>query len=73
MSFENTKWAFNSSENFSQYLKTIDTGMMLRSILEKQKPDLIFECEGDKWTITTITALKTYKTTFQPGVEFQDG
>jgi hypothetical protein len=34
---------------------------MLRSIVSATKPDIVVEVDGDNYTVTSITALKTIK------------
>ena len=45
--------------------------MMLRTIVAATKPDIIIEADGDVYTITTVTALKTIKVTFTLGQEYE--
>jgi hypothetical protein len=44
---------------------------MLRSIVAATKPDIIIEVDGDHYTITTVTALKTINVSFTLGQEYE--
>ncbi len=58
------KYTFASQENFEEYLKAEDIGMLKRNVLASTKPDIVVEVDGDQFTITTITKLKTIKMSF---------
>jgi hypothetical protein len=65
------KYSFVSQENFEDYLKAEDVGMIIRNVLASTKPDMIVEVDGNNFTITTITSLKTIKMSFTLGKEYQ--
>lgn len=65
------KYTFVSQENFQDYLKVEDVGMIKRNVLASTKPDIIVEVDGDQFTITTITSLKTIKMIFTLGQEYE--
>ncbi|GMR59294.1 hypothetical protein PMAYCL1PPCAC_29489 [Pristionchus mayeri] len=65
------KWNNTSSENFDAYLKEIGVGMMTRTVASKLKPTLVFEINGDEWTMTSISTFKTHVTKFKLGQEFE--
>ncbi|HAN74038.1 MAG TPA: hypothetical protein DCQ63_06915 [Planktothrix sp. UBA8402] len=65
------KYTFASQENFEEYLKAEDIGMLKRNVLASTKPDIVVEVDGDQFTITTITKLKTIKMSFTLGKEYE--
>ncbi|MTJ09984.1 lipocalin/fatty-acid binding family protein [Anabaena sp. UHCC 0204] len=64
------KYSFVSQENFEDYLKAENVGMITRTVLAKTTPDMIVEIDGDNFTITTVTNLKTIKISFTLGKEY---
>ena len=65
------KYTFVSQENFEEYLNAEDIGMIKRNVIAKTRPDMIVEIDGDNFTVTTITTLKTIKISFTLGKEYQ--
>ena len=65
------KYTFVSQENFEDYLKAEDVGMIIRNVLASTKPDIVVEIDGDNFTITTVTSLKTIKMSFTLGKEYE--
>lgn len=64
------KYTFVSQENFEEYLKAEDLGMVKRRVLAQAKPDMVVEINGDNFTVTTITSLKTIKISFTLGRQY---
>lgn len=65
------KYYFVSQENFEDYLKAEDVGMIKRSVMTKERPDIVVEIDGDSFTVTTYGKLKTIKISFTLGKEYQ--
>ena len=53
-----------------QYI-ILDVGMIKRNVIASTKPDMIIEIDGDNYTVTTITSLKTIKISFTLGKEYE--
>ena len=66
------KWDFVSSDNFDAYLKEVGVGVMTRTVAGKLKPTLIFEVNGDDWSMTSESTFKTHVTKWKNGVAFDD-
>ena len=66
-----SKYTWVSYNNYSEYLKNQDVGMILRNVKVHEKPDLILESDGDCHTLTRITSLKTIKISCTVGVPFE--
>ena len=47
-------------------------GMLVRKMGASFKPSQLISCDGDKWTIKTVTSFKTTEISFTPGVEFDE-
>ena len=45
--------------------------MMKRSIIAATKPDIIIENDGDNYTVTTVTSIKTIKISFTLGQQYE--
>jgi hypothetical protein len=62
------KYTFVSQEDFLDYLKAADVGLIYRNVLNDQKPDFIVESDGaTKFTLTNIAPTKIYKFSFTLG------
>ncbi|RHX96661.1 hypothetical protein DYB25_009786 [Aphanomyces astaci] len=64
------KYSFASSNGYEDFLKAKGLGMVKRSLLAKEKPDLIIENYASGYTLTTVYSLKTTKISFALGVPF---
>lgn len=64
------KYTFSSQSNWAEYLKAKDIGMLKRSILNKEKPDITIEIEGLSYIITFHNPLKTIQMHFILNQEF---
>ena len=53
-----------------QYI-ILDVGMIKRNVIAATKPDITVEADGDSYTFTTHTALKTVKISFTLGQEYE--
>ena len=66
------KYTFSSQTNFEEYLKAANVGMIKRSIVANQKPDIVVETNGiGDYTISFITSLKVIKISFSLGKQFE--
>ena len=45
--------------------------MIKRNLITSTKPDIVIEADGDNYTVTTITSLKTIKISFTLGKEYE--
>ena len=45
--------------------------MIKRNVIASTKPDIVIEANGDNYTVTTITSLKTIKISFTLGKEYE--
>ncbi|CAJ0566359.1 unnamed protein product, partial [Mesorhabditis spiculigera] len=66
------KWDLVSSEGFDEYLKEVGVGLMTRKIASNLKPTLIFEKNGETWSMTSKSTFKTFTVTWEMGKE-QEG
>ena len=65
-------WKLISSENFEELMKALDVGFVLRKIGSQTKPNIKFTLNGDEWTMTTTSAIKTHVMKFKLGEEFDE-
>lgn len=65
------RYSFVSQENFEDYLKAEDLGMIKRSVMKKERPDISVGIDGDNFTVTIHEKLKTIKISFTLGKEYQ--
>ena len=66
------EWKLISSENFDEVMKALGVGFVLRKMGGALKPNVRFEKNGDEWTFTTISTLKTTVIKFKVGEEFEE-
>lgn len=66
------EWKLTHSENFDELMKKLGVGMMTRKIGNTTKPNLRFAKNGDEWTLTTISSIKTHAIKFKFNEEFQE-
>ena len=66
------KWAFESSDNFDEYLKQVGVGLITRKVAANLKPSLEFKVSGDHWTITSTSTFKTFDIDFDLNKEFEE-
>ncbi|CAJ0948882.1 unnamed protein product, partial [Mesorhabditis belari] len=64
------KWDLVSSEGFDEYLKEVGVGLMTRKIASNLKPTLIFEKNGDEWSMTSKSTFKTFTVKWVMDKEF---
>ena len=66
------EWKLETSENFEAIMKELGVGFMLRKLGATTKPNVKFEKQGDVWTFSTISAIKTIVITFKLNEEFDE-
>lgn len=63
------KWKLEKNENFDEFLKAMNVGMLMRAAASKGSPVLEITQDGDKFTIITKGA-RTNEVTFKMGEQF---
>jgi fatty acid-binding protein 3 len=66
------EWKLISSENFEDVMKALGVGLVLRKLGASQKPNVKFEKNGDEWTFSTISAIRTIVIKFKLDEEFDE-
>nr|WLG17460.1 fatty acid-binding protein B [Brachionus koreanus] len=65
-------WDLVDSQNWEEYLKEIGMGMIMRKAATSFKPTSIISRDGNKWTLKSVSTLKTTEITATEGVEFDE-
>lgn len=65
-------WKLDSSENFEALMKELGVGLIFRKVGATTKPNVKLEVNGDEWTMTTTSAIKTHATKFKLDTEFEE-
>uniref|UniRef100_A0A7E4ZRD7 FABP domain-containing protein n=1 Tax=Panagrellus redivivus TaxID=6233 RepID=A0A7E4ZRD7_PANRE len=65
-------WNFVSSDNFDNYLKQVGVGLVTRKLASNLKPTLVFEIDGDKWKMSSLSTFKNIVTEFELDKEFDE-
>jgi len=73
MSIEGT-YELTNSENFTEYMKAIGVGVLLRNMAAHATPTtyITHDAATDEWTVKTTTTFKTTEIKFKLGVEFKE-
>lgn len=66
------EWKLISSENFDAVMKKFGVNFILRKLGNTTKPNIKFEVDGDQWTFTTSSSLKTHVVKFELNKEFEE-
>ena len=66
------EWKMVSSENFEEVMKALGVGLLTRKIGATTKPNVRLEKNGDEWTFTTTSAIKTQSFKFRLNEEFDE-
>ncbi|KAE9549891.1 hypothetical protein FO519_006896 [Halicephalobus sp. NKZ332] len=66
------KWNFVDSDNFEPYLKEVGVGLMTRKMAATLKPQIVFEADGNKWKMTSVSTFKTIVVEFELDKEFEE-
>lgn len=65
-------WKLTSSENFDEYMKEIGVNLVMRKLGSTTKPNVRFELNGDEWTFTTTSTLRTHTIKYRLNQEFDE-
>ncbi|KAK4004721.1 sodium/calcium exchanger regulatory protein 1 [Daphnia magna] len=71
-SFLNKKYKLVSSDKFDEYMQELKIGFVMRKLGNSATPVVELTCEGDVYTFTTTTMLKTTTIKFKLGEEFEE-
>jgi len=73
MAFEGT-YELTKSENFSEYMKAVGVGMVMRNMAAAATPKAFITKDPatDEWTVKTSTTFKTTEIKFKFGEEFKE-
>jgi len=70
--FLNKKYKLASSENFDEYMSELKIGFMTRKLGNSSTPVVEVTLNGDEYTLTTSSLLKTTTIKFKLGEEFEE-
>ncbi|XP_030078002.1 nicotinamide/nicotinic acid mononucleotide adenylyltransferase 1 [Microcaecilia unicolor] len=65
-------WNLVSSENFDNYMKSLDIDFMTRKVAKMLTPQKVIEQQGDKFSIRTLSTFRNYFVEFKVGEEFEE-
>jgi hypothetical protein len=65
-------WKLTTSENFEELMKEMGVGLVMRKLAMTTKPSVKFEKNGDEWTFTTSSAVKTTQIKYKLNEEFDE-
>ncbi len=66
------EWKLTDSQNFEELMKELGVNFLTRKIGNTTKPNVNFTKDGDKWTFTTKSAIKTGVVEFELDHEFEE-
>ena len=64
------KWKLEKNENFDEFLKALNVGMIMRTAASKQTPVLDITQNGDDFIVITKSAVRTQEVKFKMGEKF---
>lgn len=64
------KWKLEKNENFDEFLKAINIGMLMRTAASKSSPTLEITQNGDDFIVVTKSAVRTNEIKFKMGEKF---
>lgn len=68
------KWDLEKSENFEEFLGTLDLPDAIKNLVASIKPTLVVSQDGDNWSILSIMpGAMDHEIKFKDGVEFEEG
>jgi len=70
--FLNKKYKLSSSEKFDEYMTELKIGFMTRKLGNSSTPVVEVTLNGDEYTLTTSSLLKTTTIKFKLGEEFEE-
>nr|WLG17462.1 fatty acid-binding protein A [Brachionus rotundiformis] len=65
-------WKLVSSENFEDLMKELGVGLVMRKIGNTTKPNVKFVKNGDEWTFSTVSTLKSQHLKYKLDEEFEE-
>ncbi|CAF0828657.1 unnamed protein product [Brachionus calyciflorus] len=65
-------WKLVSSENFEDLMKELGVGLVMRKLGSTTKPNVKFVKEGDDWTFSTVSTLKSQHLKYKLDEEFEE-
>nr|XP_033777617.1 retinoid-binding protein 7-like isoform X7 [Geotrypetes seraphini] len=65
-------WGLVSSENFENYMKSLDIDFMTRKVAKMLTPQKVIEQQGDKFSIRTLSTFRNYLVEFKVGEEYEE-
>lgn len=65
-------WKLVNSENFEELMKELGVGLVMRKLGSTTKPNVKFSKNGDEWTFTTTSTLKTHTIKFKLNEQFDE-
>ncbi len=66
------EWKLVDSQNFEELMKELGVNFVLRKLGNTTKPNVNFSVNGDEWTFTTTSAIKTSQLKFKLNEEFDE-
>jgi hypothetical protein len=66
------EWKLIDSQNFEELMKELGVNFVLRKLGNTTKPNVNFTVNGDDWTFTTTSAIKTSQLKFRLNQEFDE-
>ena len=68
------KWDLEKSENFEEFLNTLDLPDAIKTLVASIKPTLVVTQSGDDWSILNIMpGAMNHEVKFKDGIEFEEG
>jgi fatty acid-binding protein 3 len=66
------EWKLIDSQNFEELMKQLGVNFLLRKVGNTTKPNVNFKVEGDEWTFTTTSAIKSATIKFKLNQEIDE-
>ncbi|XP_063223521.1 fatty acid-binding protein, muscle-like isoform X2 [Bacillus rossius redtenbacheri] len=70
--FLNKKYKLSSSDNFDEYMKALNVGLVTRKMGNTVSPTIELKKAGDEYSLQTTSTLKSTTITFKLGQEFDE-
>ena len=65
-------WKLTESVNADEYLKALGISFFMRKLANSVKPDVSFVSNGDEYSFTTSSTIKTHSIRFKLDQEFDE-
>ncbi|XP_078396774.1 fatty acid-binding protein, liver-like [Cetorhinus maximus] len=65
-------WGLQATENFDEYMKHLEVGLVQRNMAKTIKPNTIISMDGDTIILETKSSFKSTKIQFKLGEEFDE-